>query len=134
MMPPRDPRPGTGGTEPSQPPTSASGFEPSEAVFQELVCYYLSDELPPTAAGLVRHLESEAPESAARIRHAVGREGVHAVIDLLQALRNNPAHPLVARIENSSLVAWGKPEMRHHFQSLLDQIITHLQAPPPNRP
>lgn len=107
-------------------------IEPAQAIENEFVARYQIDELPLpwTEKSLKGELRWKAWASSVRLRQTVAPERIPEVITILQAMRDDPQHPLVQEIGASTLMIWSdEPENWRVFQHLQDLIITDLQNP-----
>lgn len=102
------------------------------ALANEFACHYHVDELPVVTSEQFRDAElpQRAAESAHRLRHVVADPDRAALISLLRAAADDPAHPLNATIDHETVVDWAGDEgTRSVLQQLLRRIADDLEAP-----
>lgn len=107
-----------------------------KALEHEFVCYFNGDELPVVhSEAFLASVPQRAWASAHRLRRAVGEDKVAELIDVLQALKEEPDGTLMSVIAARSLVGWqDDPQDWAVFQKLLDQLIGFLRQGPGPRP
>ncbi len=101
-----------------------------KAIKQEFGCYYMADELPEVwdEDFIKTELPRRASSSAQTLAYMLGEEEIPSLISSLRAMRNNPAHPLIQVICDSTLVDWTEEaEDWNVLQSLLDLIADNLE-------
>lgn len=106
-------------------------IEPSEALWQEFASRYQLDELPAlTAENLNGELRWRAWASSVRLRRMVSPQRLPEAIELLRAMREDPRHRLLQRIESSTMKIWSdEPEDWRAFQTVVDWIVDGLLHP-----
>jgi hypothetical protein len=98
-----------------------------EAIDQEFGSYWLGDEIPSFSGEfVVEILPIWARDSADRLRHAVGESEVENLRTFLEKLVQNPRHPFIELISNSSQIYWSNSETWPHFVRIVEIIRAEL--------
>lgn len=106
-------------------------MNPEKVVLDELSSYFNADEANAVPHVLEASLGRIAGESAARMVRAVGRDQRVALVELLNALRNDRSHPLHERIADRTMIEWSETEEEFAlFGRLIDAIINDIERAP----
>jgi hypothetical protein len=100
------------------------------AIKQEFGCYYIADELPAQWSEdfIQVELPKKASSSSQTLKYMIGDEKVPELVGILRAMQNDPVHPLIQVICDSTLVDWTEePEDWRILQSLLGLIAENLE-------
>jgi hypothetical protein len=96
-----------------------------QALSNEFGAYWHGDELPPRSNE--KFYEQNARQAAIRLRQAVGANQLASLKSYLEAIRNDPAHPFLAELVNTTGVGWmDEPERWSLFQRVVDLIVQSL--------